>query len=74
MIHRISNCIGGRGTSTGLPNGQWVRAVPEPYEGGLFDRFAGAWAVLTGRAYAFRWPDPGELESALSTTASKGGE
>lgn len=37
-----------------------VRAVCEPYTAG---RLFAAWAVLRGRAYAFEWPKPGDLES-----------
>lgn len=48
---------------TGLPDGRWVAAVAEPYTGG---RLRAAWAVLTGRAYAFAWPEPGDIEAALS--------
>lgn len=42
-----------------MPNGQWAHAVCEPCDIG---RFRAAWWVLTGRAYAFLWPKPGELE------------
>ena len=38
---------------------RWVRAVCEPYTAGSL--FA-AWAVLRGRAFAFEWPKPGDLE------------
>jgi hypothetical protein len=38
-------------------------AVCEPYTGG---RLQAAWWVLTGRAYAFEWPKPGDIEAALS--------
>lgn len=37
----------------------WVRAVCEPYAGGSI--FA-AWEVLCGRAFAFEWPKPGDIE------------
>lgn len=37
----------------------WVRAVCEPYTGGSI--FA-AWEVLCGRAFAFEWPKPGDIE------------
>jgi hypothetical protein len=42
------------------PNG-WAQAVAQPYTAG---RLKAAWWVLTGRAYAFQWPEPGELELA----------
>jgi hypothetical protein len=59
-VHRIGS-IYHHGVQT-LNKRGWVRAVAEPYSGG---RLKAAWWVLTGRAYAFRWPKPGELETAL---------
>lgn len=50
------------GCQAGLPDGRWVYAVPEPYTAG---RLMAAWWVLTGRAFAFAWPKPGDLEDAL---------
>lgn len=41
---------------------RWVRAVCLPYAGG---RMLAAWEVLRGRAYAFEWPKPGDLESVI---------
>lgn len=61
-IHRLRDLIGSKNVQVGLPNGRYVRAVPEPYTAG---KFIAAWAVLTGRAAAVRWPEPGELEEAL---------
>lgn len=66
MIHRIGNCFSGPEVQCGLPDGRWVVAVRVPFYDGLFARAANAWAVLTGRAYAFHWPEPEELEAALS--------
>lgn len=40
----------------------YARAVAEPYTAG---RLFAAWAVLTGRAYAFEWPKLGDIEEAL---------
>lgn len=40
----------------------YAYAVAEPYTGG---RLKAAWWVLTGRAYAFEWPKPGDLEAAI---------
>lgn len=48
----------------GLPDGRWARAVSEPYTG---NRLRAAWWVLTGKAFALRWPEGGELEDALGT-------
>lgn len=42
----------------------WVRAVCEPYTGGSI--FA-AWEVLCGRAFAFEWPKPGDIERITGT-------
>lgn len=47
---------------TRMADGSTPLAVPEPYTAG---RFLAAWSVLTGKAYAFAWPKPGELETAL---------
>lgn len=41
-----------------------VRAVCEPYTAGSL--FA-AWEVLRGRAFAFEWPKPGDLERITDT-------
>lgn len=38
-------------------------AVCEPYTAG---RIQAAWWVLTGRAYALKWPQPGDLEAAIN--------
>lgn len=69
MIHSINHMIGGANTSTTARtfDGKevWVRSVPLPFFGGLLDRMRDAWWVLTGRAYAVRWPRPGDLERAL---------
>jgi hypothetical protein len=43
-------------------HGRWVMAVPLPYYGG---HLRGAWAVLTGRAVAMRYPVSGELEQVF---------
>lgn len=48
---------------TGTRDGRWVCAVAEPYTAG---RLMAAWWVLTGKAYAFEWPKPGDLEDALN--------
>lgn len=66
MIHRLRDMVSGPGVQAGLPRGRWVRAVPLPFYGGLFDRCRDALAVIQGQAYAVRWPEAGELEDALS--------
>lgn len=63
MIHQLRDMISGPGTQAQTPRG-WASAVPLPFYGGLLDRCRDAWAVLTTRAYAVRWPEPGELEDA----------
>lgn len=45
----------------GLPDGTWPLAVAEPYTAGSLKA---AWWVLKGRAFAFAWPKPGDLEDA----------
>ena len=42
---------------------KYVRAVCEPYPDG---RLRAAWEVFRGRAYAFEWPKPGDLEKINS--------
>ncbi len=44
----------------------WVRAVPEPFYGGIFDRIRDAWSVIRGETFAIYWPKAGELEDAMS--------
>jgi len=44
----------------------WVRAVPEPFYGGLLDRIRDAWSVIKGETFAIYWPKAGELEDAIS--------
>jgi hypothetical protein len=61
-IHTIMDMVGD-GNTTVTENGvAWVRAVPLPYYG---RRILKAWWVLTGRAEAVVWPEPGDLEDAL---------
>lgn len=52
----------------GLPDGTWPLAIPEPYTAG---RLLAAWWVLTGKAYAFKWPEPGELERAIGLSSER---
>jgi hypothetical protein len=54
---------------TKTPNGNrrfsWVRAVCVPYTDG---RLRAAWEVFRGRAFAFEWPKPGDLEKIIDET------
>jgi hypothetical protein len=68
-IHRLQNLYSpgcGQEQRVTLPNGtvlsRYVRAVCVPYTAGSL--FA-AWEVLRGRAFAFEWPKPGDLEAIL---------
>jgi hypothetical protein len=61
-VHRLSDIYSPH-ASAGLPDGRYVAAVAEPYTGG---RLRAAWAVLTGRAYAFEWPKAGDLENLMA--------
>lgn len=65
MIHRLRDMIGPDRLMTRTYLGRPVRAVPEPFGGGLADRIADAWSVLTGRTVAVHWPAPGDLERAM---------
>lgn len=58
-IHRIGDLYH-PDVQAGLPDGRYVAAVCEPYDG---NRFRAAWWVLTGKAYAFLWPKAGDLEN-----------
>lgn len=61
-IHRLADMLGSKNCQAGLPDGRWVRAVPEPYTAG---KLRAAWAVFSGNAYAVEWPKAGDLERAL---------
>lgn len=71
MIQRLRDMIGWEDCQTQLPDGRWVRAVPLPWDYGLRFNPVAAWAVLWGRAHAVRWPEPGELEDALTPTPTR---
>lgn len=65
-IHRIRDLYSSgcgaeiRVERQGTVYARYVRAVCEPYTGGSL---LAAWEVLRGRAFAFEWPRPGDLES-----------
>lgn len=63
-IHRLCDIYSPH-AGAGLPDGRYVAAVAVPYTAG---RLKAAWAVLTGRAYAFEWPKAGDLEDILRPT------
>lgn len=69
-IHTLRDMLGSDSdsVSAGLPDGRWVRAIPEPYSA---NRLVAAWWVLKGRAYAILWPKHGDLEAALGVPERK---
>jgi len=74
MIFHLRDMVGSKNCATGLKkksksggiNEIWVRSVPLPFYDGLFERFRNAWKIIKGEAYPIYWPQPGELEEALS--------
>ena len=62
-VHTISD-IYSAGCQAGLPDGSYVAAVAEPYTA---NRLVAAWWVLTGRAFALKWPKPADLERTLGS-------
>lgn len=65
VIHRLDSMVGSADCATQDNLGAWVRAVPLPYSGTIFENIQAAWWILTGRAYAVRWPEAGDLERAI---------
>lgn len=61
-ILRLRHIIPRHGCQAGFPDGRYVIAVAEPPP---INRFKGAWAVLTGKAYPVAWPKNGEFEQAM---------
>ena len=61
-VKRLADMIGDKSCHAGLPDGRWVRSVPEPFYG---MNLQAAWEVLRGRAHAVEWPKAGDLEKAL---------
>jgi hypothetical protein len=47
-----------------MPDGTIPLAVAEPYPATALERMRAGWAVMTGKAVAFAWPQPGDLERA----------
>lgn len=67
MIFTLRSLIPLSGNSTQIATGQWVRAMHEPFRGGLFDRARDALAVLKGDdVFAVKWPQHGEYEQAIA--------
>jgi len=60
-IHTI-NSIYDPGCMSQVEGTNYAYAVARPYTAG---RLKAAWGVLTGRAFAFAWPRPGDLENAI---------
>lgn len=64
MIFKLQDLIPSRENEAKV-EGRWVRSMHLPFEGGLFDRLRDSWEIITGRAFAVRWPCHGELELIL---------
>jgi hypothetical protein len=71
MIHQLRDLIPHEGCSTQIPTGQWVRAMHEPFYGGLLDRLNDALAIIKGKAFAVKWPKHGEFEQAIIRSERK---
>jgi hypothetical protein len=72
MILTVGELIPHADVGAEVSPGRWVRAMHEPFRGGLFDRLRDAAAVLKGRdVFAVRWPKPGEFEDALRASQSQ---
>lgn len=46
-------------------DGRLVRVPASPYSTNIFERVRAAWWVLSGRAEAVIWPEPGDLEECF---------
>ena len=51
--------------TTSPTNDGYVRAVAQHYHTNPIERVRAAWWVLTGRAQAVVWPEPGDLEKCF---------
>jgi hypothetical protein len=65
MIFTLGHLIPHSDNSTQIVTGQWVRAMHEPFRGGLLDRLWDAVAIIRGDAVAVKWPKHGEFEQAI---------
>ncbi len=65
-INRLRDMIGTSDCGAAMPDGKYVRAVPEPYYTAGYERLRATWWVLTGKAHAVVWPKSGELEAVLT--------
>lgn len=72
-IHRLRDMIASNGPQVSADGKIWYRAVPEPYHTFGFQRLRATWAVLTGKAHAVQWPEPGEFERILGSRPSHPG-
>lgn len=71
MILSVANLIPDAAVGAEVSPGRWVRAMHEPFRGGLLDRLRDAAAVLKGRdVFAVRWPKHGEFEEAMRASQS----
>lgn len=74
-IHTIERmfCIPGtEAVATRYGKQFWARAVCEPYHLSPVQRVKASWAVLTGKAHAVEWPQPGDLERVWHGRRSDG--
>lgn len=62
-INRISDMVSARVRTQ--RDGNWVLAVPMPYQKNIRERIRAAWWVFTGKAEAVIWPEAGDLEEVL---------
>jgi hypothetical protein len=72
MIYRLHHLIPHSAVETQITTGQWVRAMPEPFRGGLIDRCRDAWSIITEQAVAVSWPKDGEFEQATALAEKTG--
>jgi hypothetical protein len=61
VVHRIDRMYS-KNVACKMSTGRWYYAVAMPYSSG---QLRAAWEVLMGRAFAIKWPEPGDIEKAL---------